>query len=199
MYVLADWQRTVNKEWGLCRAWMCAPQSSASPTLSRQWGAKVAGCCVTCSWTKPSCQESATSLKMKPCLTQASTQPWRLDNIMNGIQLRNKKRELSQTSLRSCIIEQCVAARQVEWKRQSSTLRHRYGFPSVTSGNGNVLNLFFKTFLSFWRLKVGFRQIHNMICYVTQYTLWLSWISHSGNLKELCFVFLPGNIFIQQI
>lgn len=82
VHVCADWQKTVYRKWELWRVWMCVPNSSASPAPRRPWGANIAGCCATFSWTRPSCLELATSLRTKPCLTLASTQLWRYEKKM---------------------------------------------------------------------------------------------------------------------
>lgn len=82
VHVCADWQKTVYRKWELWRLWMCVPNSSASLAPWRPWGANIAGCCATFSWTRPSCLELATSLRTKPCLTLASTQLWRYEKKM---------------------------------------------------------------------------------------------------------------------
>lgn len=104
-HVSADWRRTVCKKWELWKLWMCVPNSSASHAVRRQWGANVSGCCATFSWTRPSCLELATSLRMKPCLTLAFTRLWRYEQRW---QIALNERNLSsQKGSGSCIIEPC--------------------------------------------------------------------------------------------
>lgn len=110
---------------------MYAPPSSASPTQRKQWGASVAGCFATFSLTKPSCRESATSLKTKPCLTLASTQPWRYgkdDGLCSAEEYKREgknARQLTQKKFKPLYywVMHCNEVGKIG-KRQTSALQH---------------------------------------------------------------------------